>query len=79
MSLTTAIRVSSGAFRSGLSEFLSRAGWGGDRIVVQRNGTPLAAVVPLEDLKVLESLQKRKDQATAKATVENLEHAGDEF
>jgi antitoxin (DNA-binding transcriptional repressor) of toxin-antitoxin stability system len=40
--------------RVGLSDALNRAGFGGERIVLQRRGKAVAALVPLRDLRQLE-------------------------
>jgi prevent-host-death family protein len=39
-----------GAARVAFSELLSRAQYGGERVVVFRRGRPVAALVPLSDL-----------------------------
>jgi prevent-host-death family protein len=37
-----------------LSELMARVGYGGERFVIERRGRPLAALVGVEDLKLLE-------------------------
>ena len=50
--------------RNTFSEYLNRASYQGQRIVIERRGKPVAALVSLEDLKLLNSLE---DQADVKA------------
>lgn len=40
------IHVSAEQFRRGLTDFLSRAGFGGEHIVVERHDAPLAVLIP---------------------------------
>jgi prevent-host-death family protein len=42
--------------RQSLAEILNRAEYQGERIIIHRRGKDVAAIVPLEDLKVLERL-----------------------
>jgi prevent-host-death family protein len=50
--LTT--KVSSATAKANLSELLSRVAWGGERIVIERRGKPVAAIVSTADLQQLE-------------------------
>jgi len=47
--------------RSRFSEIVNRTAFGGERVVVTRRGKPLAALVPIEDLALLEELENRTD------------------
>jgi len=47
--------------RSQFSEVVNRTAFGGERVVVTRRGKPLAALVPIEDLALLEELEDRLD------------------
>jgi len=40
--------------------------YGKDRVVLERRGKPLAALVPVEDLELLEELEDRLDLEAAK-------------
>jgi prevent-host-death family protein len=51
---TTQLRCEIGAV-------VSRAEYAKERIVIERRGKPVAAVVPIEDLAALEELQDRLD------------------
>ena len=43
--------------RSQFSEIVNRTAFGGERVVVTRRGKPLAALVPIDDLALLEELR----------------------
>jgi len=45
-------------FRANLAEYVNRAVYGNERITVERSGKPLFAVVPVADMRLLESLRK---------------------
>ena len=59
--------------RKNLGEFLARAAFGGERIIVAKNGKPIAAVVSLEDLKKIEKYEDRIDIGAADAVMESGE------
>ena len=58
-------RLSVGEIRKDISACLNRVAFGGARIVVQRRGKDVAALVPLEDLVLLEKLEERLDVEAA--------------
>lgn len=55
-----------------LSDVVSRVQYAGERVVVTRRGKPAAAIVPLEDL---ELLQRIEDEMDAEAVREALAEA----
>ena len=52
--------------RNTFSEYLNRACYQGQRIVIQRRGKPLAALVSLEDLAMIERMEDETDAKAAK-------------
>jgi prevent-host-death family protein len=52
--------------RNTFSEYLNRASYQGQRIVIERRGKPVAALVSLEDLKRIEALEDQADVKAAK-------------
>lgn len=54
-------RLASGKVRQEFSETLNRVAYGRERIVLRRRGRDLAAVIPMEDLILLEELEDRLD------------------
>lgn len=60
--------------RKHMSELLNRAAYGKERFVVTRHGKELVAIVPLEDVTLLDRLRallSRKDFEAALAEVED--------
>ena len=49
--------VSVSRLKNALSEYLSRAAYGGERIIVSSRGKPKAAVISMADLERLEELE----------------------
>ncbi len=47
-------KVRVGEAKAKLSELMARAGYGGERFLIERRGRPLAALVGVEDLERLE-------------------------
>jgi prevent-host-death family protein len=47
--------------KKSLAELLDRASSNGERIVVRRQNRPVAAVVPIEDLELLEAIEDKMD------------------
>ena len=59
--------------RSDLAELLNRVAYGGERLVITRHGRELAAIVPVEDVKLADRLRRfvaRKDVARALAELD---------
>lgn len=54
--------------RNGLAELLNRVAYGGERLVITRHGREVAALVPVEDLRLVDRLRRfvtRKDVTRA--------------
>jgi prevent-host-death family protein len=62
--------VSTVRARDNFSELIHRAAVDKERIVLTRRGKPVAAVVPIEDVQLLETLEDRLDAADAQAALE---------
>ena len=60
--------------RANLADVINRVAYGGERIVLQRRGKQVLAVVPMEDLALIEELENRSDiRAALKARKEKGE------
>jgi len=62
--------VSVSAARSKFQELLNRVGFGQERILVERRGKPIAAIISVEDLKRLEAIEDALDAAELRRAVE---------
>ena len=62
-------QVSTVDARSQLSEIINRAAFGKERLILTRRGKELVAVVPIEDVKLLEALEDRIDLEEARAAL----------
>jgi prevent-host-death family protein len=58
------------------SDLLRRAEHGRERVVVQRHGKPVAAIVSTDDLRRLEALEDRDDLADAAASLKEARSKG---
>ena len=52
--------------RANLADAINRVAYGGERIVLQRRGKQMLAVVSMEDLALLNALEDRADVKAAK-------------
>jgi prevent-host-death family protein len=52
--------------REDLAETVTRVGYTKERVVIQRRGKQLAALVPIEDLELLERLEDAEDLKVAR-------------
>ena len=59
--------------RDHFSEVLGRAAYGKERVVIHRHGKPFAAIVPLEDMALLEELENRQDVKDFRAAREEAQ------
>jgi len=65
--------------RESFSTTVNRVAFGGERVVLTRHGRRVAAVVPIEDLELLESLEDARDLDDVRAALSdptNLERIG---
>ena len=66
--MTTATAVSVAEARSDLADLLNRVAYGKERLVITRHGREVAAIVPVEDLRMVNRLRRfvaRRDVAQA--------------
>ena len=66
MTISSAHKLNASEAREHFSEVMNQVGIKGERIILQRNGKDLVAVVPVEDLELLEALEDRMDVEAAK-------------
>jgi prevent-host-death family protein len=59
-------KVSTVEARERFSDIINRAAYGKERVVLTRRGKELAAVVPIEDMKLLEELEDLMDLEAAR-------------
>lgn len=62
--------------RYDLAETLNRVRYKGERIVLHRRGKDVAALVPVEDLELLEELEDRIDLESAREALKEAEKEG---
>lgn len=62
--------------REGFADTINRAAYGKERVVVRRRGREVAAVVPIEDLRLLEELEDRGDLVDARAALAETKKRG---
>ena len=70
-------RVTAGKSNESLARTINRAAAKRERIIVQRNGKNVAAIVPMEDLAALEELEDRLDLAAAKRALADSKKKGE--
>ena len=63
------VRIPTVKARDEFSDLVNRAAYGKERVVLTRRGKPLAAVVPLEDMELLERLEDRIDLDEVRAAL----------
>ena len=64
--MTTRRKVASSTARSEFADIVNRAAYAGERVIVHRRKKPVAAVVPLSDLDLLEQIEDRIDLEDAR-------------
>ena len=70
------VRIPTVKARDEFSDLVNRAAYGKERVVLTRRGKPLAAVVPLEDVELLERLEDRIDLDEARAALAEAREDG---
>lgn len=59
--------------RNNFPELLNRVGYGQERILIERHGKPVAAIVSVEDLNRLQALEDAIDSALLRHAVQGNE------
>ena len=60
------IKVEATAARNGFSDLLSKVQYGADRVLIERRGKDVAALIPVEDLRLLELIEDAIDVDAAR-------------
>ncbi len=69
-------RLTTSEARTDFSSTLNRVAFGKDRVVLHRRGKDVAAIVPVEDLRLLEELEARVDLEAARAVLKEVGRKG---
>jgi prevent-host-death family protein len=69
MEVAIMTKISTAEARNEFAEVINRASFGKERFVLTRRGKELAAIVPVEDLALLEKLEDQMDIEAAKAAL----------
>jgi prevent-host-death family protein len=62
--------------RNRLAEIINRVAYAKERVILTRRGEELVAVVPVEDVRLLEDLEDRLDLEDARAALAETEATG---
>lgn len=62
-------KVSMTKARQDFTDIANRVMYGDERICIEKNNKPLVAVVPIEDVEILEALEDKIDVEAAKAAL----------
>lgn len=58
------------------SDLLRRAEHGGERLIIHRHGKPVAALLPMQDLRRIEALEDEEDLRDGRASIADAEAHG---
>ena len=61
-----ATTISTSKARVDFAEMINQVAYGGERVVLDRHGKPIAAIIPIDDLTFLEEIENRMDIDAAK-------------
>lgn len=64
------------AARDSFAETVNRVAYGKERVVLTRHGSEIAAIVPIEDARLLEELEDRLDLDEARASLADAKRNG---
>jgi prevent-host-death family protein len=65
------VKIEATKARSAFSELLNTVKYGAGRVVIERRGKEMAALIPVRDLRVLEMLEDRIDLEAARKALAN--------
>lgn len=70
------IRMAVSEARDDFAETINRVAYRGERILIDRHGKDVAAVVPVEDLRLLEAMEDRMDLSEAREVLAEAKSEG---
>jgi len=73
---STDAAVTTAAARKNFSDLINRVAYGKDRVVLTRRNKPLVAVVPIEDIALIEEIEDREDLKAARAAMRDIRRNG---
>jgi prevent-host-death family protein len=68
--------ITTAAARKNFSDLINRVAYGKDRVVLTRRNKPLVAVVPIEDIALIEEIEDREDLKAARAAIREAKRKG---
>ena len=69
-------QITTAEARKRMSELLNRAAYGKERFVLTRHGKELVAIVPLEDVTLLDRLKELLERRDFEAAMAEIDEAG---
>jgi prevent-host-death family protein len=67
----TAVTTETAEFRANIADQVNRIAYTGERVILRRRGKPVAALVPVKDLRLLEAMEDRIDLEAARKALED--------
>ena len=64
--------------RKDLADILNRAAYGKERVVLTRRGKDVAAIVPMDDLAILEAIEDHMDVTESEKILERVRRGSEE-
>lgn len=71
--------ISSSKLRSEIKQVLNEVGYGQRQYIIERFGEPTAAVISMEDLRLLQAIKKQQSKISLGETIANLRSRQDEI
>jgi prevent-host-death family protein len=62
--------------RNNMADMLNRVAYRGERIILERRGKGIAALVSMEDLALLEAIENREDAKAARKALAEIKRKG---
>ena len=63
--------------RDHMADSLNRVAYGGERVILERRGKGVAALVSMEDLALLEAIEDREDIKAARRAIAEMQRKGE--
>jgi prevent-host-death family protein len=73
---STDAAVTTAAARKNFSDLINRVAYGKDRVVLTRRNKPLVAVVPIEDIALIEEIEDCEDLKAARVALREAKRKG---
>jgi len=71
--------ISSSELRTGIKRILNEVGYGQNQYIIERFGEPTAAVISIDDLRLLQTIKQQRAKTSLRETITSIRTRGNDL